>query len=248
VSSIAWSRRPVQVVRSRHRAVGLILSRRRVRDFIGADPAGAEREQRFTEDIVRELARKTQRPIILPLSNPTSHAEAHPAELDEWTDGRALIATGSPFAPLQRDGVARPIAQCNNVYIFPAMGRAVTAAQATRVTDEMMRVAAATLGEASPALADPHGRIAGEMDRDANDSFFVEGLGSGLLYSVNYERIVEDDIGFRLQRRGCRFGLCLHHLRPAGVVVAFACLVTFSELAVIRAMLERHGLLSVAAR
>jgi malate dehydrogenase (oxaloacetate-decarboxylating) len=108
----------------------------------------------FTEDIVRELAGKTERPIIFPLSNPTSRAEARPAELDRWTDGRALIATGSPFAPLQRNGVERPIAQCNNVYIFPAMGLAVTAAQATRVTDEMMRVAAATLGDASPALAD----------------------------------------------------------------------------------------------
>jgi malate dehydrogenase (oxaloacetate-decarboxylating) len=110
----------------------------------------------FTEEIVRELAGKTERPIIFPLSNPTSHAEAHPAELDEWTDGRALIATGSPFAPIQRDGVTRPIAQCNNVYIFPAMGLAVTAAQATRVTDDMMRVAAATLGDASPALSDPN--------------------------------------------------------------------------------------------
>jgi malate dehydrogenase (oxaloacetate-decarboxylating) len=109
----------------------------------------------FTEDIVREMAGKTERPIIFPLSNPTSRAEARPAELDHWTDGRALIATGSPFAPVQRDGVERPIAQCNNVYIFPAMGLAVTAAQATRVTDEMMRVAAATLGDASPALSDP---------------------------------------------------------------------------------------------
>jgi malate dehydrogenase (oxaloacetate-decarboxylating) len=109
----------------------------------------------FTEDIVREMAGKTERPIIFPLSNPTSRSEAHPAELDHWTDGRALIATGSPFAPVRRNGVERPIAQCNNVYIFPAMGLAVTAAQATRVTDEMMRVAAATLGDASPALSDP---------------------------------------------------------------------------------------------
>ncbi len=109
----------------------------------------------FTEKIVRDLAGKAERPIIFPLSNPTSHAEAHPAELDAWTDGRALIATGSPFAPLQRNGVERPIAQCNNVYIFPAMGLAVTAAQAARVTDAMMRVAAAELGDASPALSDP---------------------------------------------------------------------------------------------
>jgi malate dehydrogenase (oxaloacetate-decarboxylating) len=110
----------------------------------------------FTEGIVREMAGKTARPIIFPLSNPTSRSEARPAELDQWTDGRALIATGSPFAPVLRNGVERRIAQCNNVYIFPAMGLAVTAAQATRVTDEMMRVAAATLGDASPALSDPY--------------------------------------------------------------------------------------------
>ena len=110
----------------------------------------------FTEDIVREMAAKAERPIIFPLSNPTSRSEAHPAELDHWTGGRALIATGSPFAPLERNGVEYPVAQCNNVYIFPAMGLAVTAAQANRVTDEMMRVAAATLGEASPALNDPN--------------------------------------------------------------------------------------------
>src|SRR6201997_4968802 len=109
----------------------------------------------FTEEIVRELAGKTEQPIIFPLSNPTSRAEAHPAELDHWTDGRALIATGSPFAPIQRNGMEHVVAQCNNVYIFSAIGLAVTAAQATRVTDEMMRIAAATLGEASPALVAP---------------------------------------------------------------------------------------------
>jgi malate dehydrogenase (oxaloacetate-decarboxylating) len=109
----------------------------------------------FTEPIVRELAAKSDRPIIFPLSNPTSKAEAHPRELDEWTDGRALVATGSPFAPVRRDGVDHRVSQCNNVYIFPAIGLAVTASGATRVTDEMMRVAALTLGEASPALADP---------------------------------------------------------------------------------------------
>ncbi|MET7989315.1 NAD-dependent malic enzyme [Amycolatopsis sp. NPDC005232] len=109
----------------------------------------------FTEDLVRELAAKTDRPIIFPLSNPTSRAEATPRELDDWTDGRALVATGSPFAPVERDGKQHRVAQCNNVYIFPAIGLAVTAVGATRVTDAMMRVAAKTLGEASPALANP---------------------------------------------------------------------------------------------
>jgi malate dehydrogenase (oxaloacetate-decarboxylating) len=112
----------------------------------------------FTEHIVRTMAGKVDRPIVFPLSNPTSKAEARPAEVDEWTEGRALIATGSPFPPLVRhdDGVRAeiPIAQCNNVYIFPAVGLAVTAARATRVTDAMMRAAARALGDASPALKD----------------------------------------------------------------------------------------------
>lgn len=109
----------------------------------------------FTEDIVRTMAAKTARPIIFPLSNPTSRAEAHPAELDDWTDGRALIATGSPFSPIQHGVHTRSIAQCNNVYIFPAIGLAVTATRARRVTDAMMRAAATALGDASPALNDP---------------------------------------------------------------------------------------------
>jgi malate dehydrogenase (oxaloacetate-decarboxylating) len=109
----------------------------------------------FTEEIVRTMAGKVDRPIVFPLSNPTSKAEARPADVDAWTDGRALIATGSPFPPLHHDdGVEIPIAQCNNVYIFPAVGLAVTAARATRVTDAMMRAAARALGDASPALQD----------------------------------------------------------------------------------------------
>ncbi|GAA4880167.1 NAD-dependent malic enzyme [Actinomycetospora straminea] len=111
----------------------------------------------FTETIVRTMAGRVERPIIFPLSNPTDNAEARPADLDDWTDGRALIATGSPFPPLHRDdGEDVPVAQCNNVYIFPAVGLAVTAARATRVTDAMMRAAAGALGAASPALSDPH--------------------------------------------------------------------------------------------
>nr|WP_275410295.1 NAD-dependent malic enzyme [Streptomyces sp. SID14478] len=108
----------------------------------------------FTEDIVRAMAAKVDRPIIFPLSNPTANAEARPADLDTWTDGKVLVATGSPFPPLHRDGVDVPVAQCNNVYVFPAVGLAVTAARASRVTNAMMRAAARALGDASPALAD----------------------------------------------------------------------------------------------
>lgn len=109
----------------------------------------------FSEPIIREMARKTQRPIILPLSNPTEKSEAQPEDLIRWTDGRAILATGSPFAPVRYDGRSIAIAQCNNVYIFPAVGLGAVASRAWRITDGMMQAAARTLAEYSPALADP---------------------------------------------------------------------------------------------
>ena len=109
----------------------------------------------FSEPVVREMARKTERPIIFPLSNPTSKSEAKAEDLIHWTEGRALVASGSPFAPVSYKGRKIPIAQCNNVYIFPAMGLAVTASGARRVTEPMMLAAARALGANSPALRDP---------------------------------------------------------------------------------------------
>jgi malate dehydrogenase (oxaloacetate-decarboxylating) len=108
----------------------------------------------FSEAIVREMARKVDRPIIFPLSNPTSKSEAKAEDLIRWTDGRALVATGSPFAPVTYGGRTIPIAQCNNVFIFPAMGLALVASGARRVTNAMMLAAARELGANSPALKD----------------------------------------------------------------------------------------------
>ena len=113
----------------------------------------------FDEAIVREMAAHVARPIIFPLSNPTSHSEAAPADLARWTDGRALVATGSPFPPLTIGDRVRPVAQCNNVFIFPAVGLGVVAARAARVTDAMMQAAADALGRRSPALSDPYGSL-----------------------------------------------------------------------------------------
>ncbi len=118
--------------------------------LIGLSTAGGA----FSEPIVGEMARKVQRPIIFPLSNPTDKSEAKADDLIRWTDGRALVATGSPFAPVSYGGRTIPIAQCNNVFIFPAMGLGVVASGASRVTDAMMLAAARTLGGNSPALKD----------------------------------------------------------------------------------------------
>jgi len=108
----------------------------------------------FTEQIIREMARHVERPIIFPLSNPTSKSEAVPADLIEWTEGRALIATGSPFADVIYHGQVLSIGQCNNMFIFPGVGLGVLASQAQRVTIDMFVAAAHALSECSPALKD----------------------------------------------------------------------------------------------
>ncbi|MGW6926958.1 NAD-dependent malic enzyme [Streptomyces sp. NPDC054950] len=107
----------------------------------------------FTEEIVRRMAASCERPVIFPLSNPTSHAEADPADLVRWTDGKVLVATGSPFPPVTVDGREVPVAQANNVYVFPAIGLAVTASRATRVTDRMMVAAARAVGDCAARFA-----------------------------------------------------------------------------------------------
>jgi malate dehydrogenase (oxaloacetate-decarboxylating) len=130
----------------------------------------------FTEQVVRTMHAGCEHPVIMPLSNPTSQAEAVPEDVIRWTDGQALVATGSPFAPVVYNGRTYPIAQCNNAYIFPGIGLGVIAASANRVTDEMLMSASRALAREAPlvkegkgALLPPLGRI-----RDISKSIAFE--------------------------------------------------------------------------
>ncbi len=138
-------------------AIGLIDVVRNARPTILIGVSG--QPGTFTEAIVRAMAGHADRPIIFPLSNPTSRAEATPADLIAWTDGRALIATGSPFDDVTYGGRRIPIAQCNNSYVFPGLGLGAVAVGARRVSDAMFMAAARALVDCSPAHRDPAGAL-----------------------------------------------------------------------------------------
>ncbi len=109
----------------------------------------------FDQPLVREMASAVERPVIFPLSNPTVKSEATPEDLLRWTEGKAVVATGSPFTPVRMAGRTIAVAQCNNVYIFPALGLGAVASGARRVTDGMILAAARSLADHSPARSDP---------------------------------------------------------------------------------------------
>ena len=110
----------------------------------------------FTQEIVQTIANQVNRPIILPLSNPTANSEATPADLIQWTDGRALIATGSPFAPVVYKNKKYVIAQCNNALTFPGLGLAVIASKAREVNEDMLWTAVMALYKEAPSLQNPN--------------------------------------------------------------------------------------------
>ncbi|MBR0874656.1 NAD-dependent malic enzyme [Bradyrhizobium tropiciagri] len=109
----------------------------------------------FSEPVVRAMAECNKRPVIFPLSNPTSRAEATPADIEAWTEGRALIGVGSPFPPITREGARFKVDQTNNSYIFPGVGLGALAVGARRVSDGMFMAAAKALASVSPARNNP---------------------------------------------------------------------------------------------
>lgn len=113
----------------------------------------------FTEAVIKAMKKHCALPIIMPLSNPIKQIEARPEKIIEWTEGEVIIATGSPFKPVEYKGKTYPVAQCNNSYIFPGIGLGVLACKARRISDEMLRVASETLAAASPLANTGEGGI-----------------------------------------------------------------------------------------
>ncbi|WP_413578170.1 NAD-dependent malic enzyme [Bdellovibrio sp. HCB290] len=124
----------------------------------------------FTEEIIRLMHSNCPRPIVMPLSNPTSRVEALPEDIIRWTEGAALVATGSPFAPVAFGEKIFPIAQCNNSYIFPGVGLGVIASGARRVTDLMLMAASEALAECSPMATKGDGVLLPELKDISNVS------------------------------------------------------------------------------
>jgi len=104
----------------------------------------------FTEEAIRTMSKNTERPVIFPLSNPTSRSEATPQQILDWTDGRALIGTGSPFGPSKFAGREIRVDQTNNSYIFPGLALGIISSKARHVSDAMITAAAIALAELAP--------------------------------------------------------------------------------------------------
>lgn len=138
----------------------------------------------FTQAIVEQVNENTSRPIILPLSNPTSKAEALPEDIIKWTDGNAIVATGSPFKPVQYQGKSYPVAQCNNAYIFPGIGLAAVASQARRITDNMLMASSYALAEYSAT----HNKEGDGLLPNLND---IRDLSKFIAHAV-YKQAIED--------------------------------------------------------
>jgi malate dehydrogenase (oxaloacetate-decarboxylating) len=127
----------------------------------------------FSEPVVRAMAGHVSRPVIFPLSNPTERAEATPQDLFVWTEGRAVIGTGSPFPPLKRNGGEFRVDQTNNAYVYPGIGLGAIAMKARRISDAMFLAAARTIADLSPAKRDPHANLLAPLIDLRNISFQV---------------------------------------------------------------------------
>ncbi len=154
----------------------------------------------FTEQAVREMAKHSDRPVIFPLSNPTSRCEATPQDLMNWTEGKALIGTGSPFEPLNVWGKKVPVTQTNNSYIFPGLALGVLASKAQRVTDTMIKAAAEELVRHLPTQKDKNAGLLPPLSEARQLARFIAlAVGRQAIQDGEAQVAGEDELNRELQ-------------------------------------------------
>jgi malate dehydrogenase (oxaloacetate-decarboxylating) len=151
----------------------------------------------FTKSVIEAMQANCARPLILPLSNPTSQVEAQPADILRWTSGKALVATGSPFNPVDMGDHEVEIAQCNNSYIFPGVGLGVITVKASRITDNMIMSASTALAGASPMVKDGSGALLPPLgdirsvSKVIAKAVILQAIADGVALPVPYDLIDE---------------------------------------------------------
>lgn len=152
----------------------------------------------FNEQVIKAMYLNEKKPIILPLSNPTSQIEVHPQDALRWTDGNAIVATGSPFTPVHLNGKNYPIAQCNNSYIFPGVGLGVIASSANRVTENMLMASSHALAECSPRVLNgsddllPPLRDIRRVSLEIAKSVYLQAMKDGVAPIVSEEAMLKN--------------------------------------------------------
>jgi malate dehydrogenase (oxaloacetate-decarboxylating) len=140
----------------------------------------------FTQEIIEILCDNTQQPIVLPLSNPTSRVEATPQDIIKWSEGNAIVATGSPFSPVLYEGETFEISQCNNSYIFPGIGLGVLVVRATAISDNMLMVASQSLADASMQYTKAKGALLPSLNE-------IKEISKAIAYAVA-KQAIEDGV------------------------------------------------------
>lgn len=155
----------------------------------------------FTKDVIQSLAANCARPIVFPLSNPTEKAEANPHDVLDWTEGKAIVGTGTAFPLYDTGSEFRRIDQVNNSYIFPGLGLGVLVVRAKRVTDRMFLIAAKALADLSPAATDPHANLLPPLKEVRSVSRHIafavakEAVKAGL---TDYTELSDDKLNYML--------------------------------------------------
>lgn len=140
----------------------------------------------FTQEIINDLCTNTEQPIVLPLSNPTSRVEATPQDIIKWSEGKAIVATGSPFSPVLYEGETFEISQCNNSYIFPGIGLGVIVVRATSISDNMLMAASQALADASVQYPKPKGALLPSLNE-------IKSISKSIAYAVA-KQAIEDGV------------------------------------------------------